>query len=595
MSKKTISDFIKDPSYEGQYSHITAWLVTALMAKEAYDKSDTVTAKDMYFSQSNIKTKADDLLKKYGSDQTVHQPGLSRHYVDGKEEANHYYFIESTNGYRALNTIKGDSKKDTYPKKFIEEYRDAELTLSNEKKITVSELFNFIKNDYPQVIKSELKQTPKQENTKKMHPDSDNHGSIYKKLLINKKNIILQGAPGTGKTYSTAKIALEIAGINDIDYSNYDEVMKKYNELKKTGQIAFTTFHQSMDYESFVEGLIPNINSDADCVTYDVEPGILKLIATKAKDNYESSQKTDFQLKGETLIRNKITEFLDSKIEDSSSLSIKKGNEFYITACSDKYIFIQIPNNDKTKTTKVSIKELYDLLLNQQTNLKKVSDIRVYFNNDWNRQCDSYLFSLYKAIKSDVDKSTKGESSEEYKVDLKNYVLIIDEINRGNVSKIFGELITLIESDKRSEQYSLSLQYSKKPFYLPENLYIIGTMNTTDRSTGNLDYALRRRFAFVTLKASKEAIEQYYEDSSNDRLKNKALKLFDQVENFLKNNNSQDLNFDDLMVGHSYFMAKDEDTLKLKWDYEVIPLLKEYVNDGLLKNVKDENLPNWED
>ena len=173
--------------------------------------------------------------------------------------------------------------------------------------------------------------------------------------------------------------------------------------------------------------------------------------------------------------------------------------------------------------------------------------------------------------------------------------MIIDEINRGNVSKIFGELITLIESDKRSEQYSLSLQYSKKSFYLPENLYIIGTMNTTDRSTGNLDYALRRRFAFVTLKASEESINNYYKDTSKENLGEKAIKLFRKVEKFVKDYNSQDLNFDDLMVGHSYFMAKDIDSLRLKWDYEVIPLLKEYVNDGLLKNVKDENLPKWED
>lgn len=120
-------------------------------------------------------------------------------------------------------------------------------------------------------------------------------------------------------------------------------------------------------------------------------------------------------------------------------------------------------------------------------------------------------------------------------------------------------------------------------------------MNTTDRSTGNLDYALRRRFAFVTLKASEESINNYYKDTSKENLGEKAIKLFRKVEKFVKDYNSQDLNFDDLMVGHSYFMAKDIDSLRLKWDYEVIPLLKEYVNDGLLKNVKDENLPKWED
>ena len=102
------------------------------------------------------------------------------------------------------------------------------------------------------VTENGLQSNPKQRNLKEMDQHLENDSSIYERLLINKKNIILQGAPGTGKTYSTASIALKIAGIDDIDYSNYEEVMNKYNELKKNGQIAFTTFHQSMDYESFV-------------------------------------------------------------------------------------------------------------------------------------------------------------------------------------------------------------------------------------------------------------------------------------------------------------------------------------------------------
>lgn len=228
------------------------------------------------------------------------------------------------------------------------------------------------------VTENGLQSNPKQRNLKEMDQQLENDSSIYERLLINKKNIILQGAPGTGKTYSTASIALKIADIDDIDYSNYEEVMKKYNELKKNWQIAFTTFHQSMDYESFVEGLLPNIHNDTDCVTYDVEPGILKIIATRAKDNYESSKKTKSQLKNENPIRNKITSFLDSKIEGSSSLSIKKGNEFFITDYNDEYIFIRIPNNDKIKTIKVSTQELYDLLLNKK-DLNKVRDIRSYY------------------------------------------------------------------------------------------------------------------------------------------------------------------------------------------------------------------------
>ena len=169
----------------------------------------------------------------------------------------------------------------------------------------------------------------------------------------------------------------------------------------------------------------------------------------------------------------------------------------------------------------------------------------------------------------------------------KNYVLIIDEINRGNVSKIFGELITLLEADKRIDKNNpdqhtkwVTLPYSKEEFCVLSNLYIIGTMNTTDRSVGNIDYAVRRRFAFVTLKSKKEVIEEHYKN--DERLKNKALVLFDAIKSFLEKYKFE-MDVEDLMVGHSYFLAKDEEELELKWRYEIIPLLREYYKDGIIK------------
>ena len=187
------------------------------------------------------------------------------------------------------------------------------------------------------------------------------------------------------------------------------------------------------------------------------------------------------------------------------------------------------------------------------------------------------------------------------KTEAKNYVLIIDEINRGNVSKIFGELITLLESDKRVGENTIhpitvKLPYSKNfddeetdDFVVPSNLYIIGTMNTTDRSTGTLDYALRRRFAFVTLKSNVSVIEEHYDKLGNEDLKNKAVALFKDIKKFIENPNhlSGDMDIDDLMVGHSYFMAENEEELKAKVEYEVLPLITEYINDGIL-NVKND-------
>lgn len=294
------------------------------------------------------------------------------------------------------------------------------------------------------------------------------------KLLQSKHNIILQGAPGTGKTYNTAAIALAALDVTDVDLNDHKAVMKRYDSLLGD-QIFFTTFHQSLDYEDFVEGLKPHVQTDADGnsigVTYEPEDGIFK------------------------------------------------------------------------------------------------------------RACN--------AVQTDQSKEIEYHATTD-----KPVVLIIDEINRGNVSKIFGELITLLESDKRSNgnhPIKVMLPYTKGEFGVPSNLYIIGTMNTTDRSTGTLDYALRRRFAFVTLKSQDSVIKKYYSDAGNDELGSVAVALFDDIKKFIENPKHLcgDMSIDDLMVGHSYFMAESEEELQDKVEFEILPLINEYINDGIL-NVKNE-------
>jgi 5-methylcytosine-specific restriction protein B len=164
-----------------------------------------------------------------------------------------------------------------------------------------------------------------------------------------------------------------------------------------------------------------------------------------------------------------------------------------------------------------------------------------------------------------------------------NYVLIIDEINRGNISKIFGELITLLEKDKRineENEITVTLPYSQEKFGVPSNLYIIGTMNTADRSIGQIDYALRRRFAFVSLKSDKSVLENY--DKYKDDAKNKAISLFDTIQTFIIEHINEDLDAEDLMIGHSYFLCETEDNLKQRLEYEILPLIKEYEKDGII-------------
>lgn len=280
------------------------------------------------------------------------------------------------------------------------------------------------------------------------------------KIWNKSKNLILQGAPGVGKTFNTANLAVRLLSPDlQIDFTDEKEVMNTYNDLTKKGQIEFVTFHQSMDYEDFVEGIkaMPiDPNNEKAGICYKVEDGIFKKICITAETN-----------------------------------------------------------------------------------------------------------------------STK------------NYVLIIDEINRGNISKIFGELITLLEADKRKDAIhglSTRLPYSNDEFEVPSNVYILGTMNTTDRSVGSLDYALRRRFSFYTIVADENVIINN-KNAAQDA-KDIAAELFRSIRTFIKDS-KPDMDIEDLMIGHSYFMANDIDGLEIQLKYEIIPLLKEYINDGIIIPSKD--------
>ena len=276
-------------------------------------------------------------------------------------------------------------------------------------------------------------------------------------VIKQKKQIILQGAPGTGKTYSSSEIAVKL--IDGNAPSDRAELMKRYKELVNKKRIFFTTFHQSMDYEEFVEGIKPETTSD-NKIIYKLKDGIFKEACKSAENN--------------------------------------------------------------------------------------------------------------------------------------KVVLIIDEINRGNISKIFGELITLLEVDKRKgkeNEIEVILPYSKEKFSVPDNLYIIGTMNTADRSIGYIDYALRRRFAFISIKADKLAIENYYDNiNKNSDCKDKAINLFNKVKELIKENINEEFEADDIMIGHSYFMAQNFEELQNKLEYEIKPLLLEYFKDGILKLNKDKDL-----
>jgi 5-methylcytosine-specific restriction protein B len=429
-------------------------------------------------------------------------------------------------------------------------------------------------------------------------------------ILKEKHNIILQGAPGTGKTYNTAAIALAILGITDVDLNDHNAVMERYEKLRydkeknTNGQIGFCTFHQSMDYEDFVEG-IKIQKSDNGNVSYNVEDGIFKCLSDKAKENYELSKKNSDEIKTEIRVREVFDSFcenLQSKLNETDFVELYPKSKMKIRKVNFKNdgtaLSIGLAKDENSEfqslTWEIISRDYNDY---KSKKIKSYSDIKPRYESKSNFHGNAiYYFELYKKM-YEFEKSHMTENEIlPTDIKIKNYVLIIDEINRGNVSKIFGELITLLEADKRiggNHPIIVTLPYSKDSFGIPSNLYIIGTMNTTDRSTGTLDYALRRRFAFITLKSKEEVVEEHYKKIGNLGLKGIAVKLFKDIRDFLGNPKHLcgDFDIDDLMVGHSYFMVKEEEGLKLKIEYEIIPLINEYINDGILRvNVKEKEI-----
>ena len=454
----------------------------------------------------------------------------------------------------------------------------------------------------------------------KVNNEMTNKLSEYTNLLRLKKNVILQGAPGTGKTYNTAALALSIC--DEPIPGSHEDVMRRYDELQKEGRIGFCTFHQSMDYEDFVEGIKPKtINGQ---VTYEIEPGIFKtmsenaksIIAEKKSDKIDFSKTRVFKMslgeKGKDDM-----EIFDYCIENNV-VGLGWGGNKDFSQCKKREDFKALDDTWGAVAMEIFKQwmQIGDIILVSYGNKFVKAIARIIgdyeFCNDapinmcqfrkveWLYAGDlipiSKLYNKNMSMQSiygfyDPSRLGKIDFNNTIKVDVindiitgnvddeipQNYVLIIDEINRGNVSKIFGELITLLEADKRiggDHTIRVTLPYSKESFGVPSNLYIIGTMNITDRSVGNIDYAVRRRFAFATLKADKELVKQ------NSILL--ADELFEAVESFIEKNKIE-LDFDDLMVGHSYFFAKDENELKLKWQYEILPLLNEYIKDDILR------------
>jgi len=429
------------------------------------------------------------------------------------------------------------------------------------------------------------------------------------------KNLILYGPPGTGKTYYTVIYAVAIIENKDLNVIkneailNYSVVMERYKKYKKEGRVAFTTFHQSYGYEEFIEGIKPQLSLDEDedsnNLDYKIEPGVFKKFCEKANQIKVQTDKFGInsnpniwkvslksggqnEIKDDCFVNNRIRigwAEQDRVLTDESSFKTTKQKRTLlyfqdemkvgdivlslydsenidgIGVISGDPIWLEdgghYPRSRDVKWIATGIKENI-VGMNYGTTLTQLT---VYKLKSIDREAVKGLIVKYSHNSDIVIQENTG-----------NYVFIIDEINRGNISKIFGELITLIESTKRlgePEAITATLPYSNVEFGVPNNVYILGTMNTADRSIALMDTALRRRFDFVEMMPETDVLQGIMVGSINvatmlESINERILYLYDREHT----------------IGHAYFVClKKEPTLsKLSSIFRnsLIPLLQEY-------------------
>lgn len=389
----------------------------------------------------------------------------------------------------------------------------------------------------------------------------------YSKILLQSKNIIFRGAPGTGKSYLAKSVAADI--ISDGLYENYSDLSEEQKE-----QIEFVQFHPSYDYSDFVEGLRPVMNADGS-MGFELQDGVFKRFVTRARNNYETSLKTKDVIEKESSAQEILEAFLaDAELETKPFTTIN-GNEFSIIAVNDTHITVSIPNNELVKELKININELRSML-ESGLDFEKRSDVTEFFGKKFGTQAHSYDYALFKEIKERGYTASKKNVSVEK---LKKYIFIIDEINRGEISKILGELFFSIDPGYRGVEGAVSTQYANlhadpnEKFFIPENVYIIGTMNDIDRSVDSFDFAMRRRFRFleVTADESSAMLEGALID---EEIRAEACKRMAALNKEIKD--VPDLN-ENYQIGAAYFLKLKDMSFDELWTDCLQPVLQDYV------------------
>jgi len=392
----------------------------------------------------------------------------------------------------------------------------------------------------------------------------------YANILKQKYQIILQGPPGTGKTYTAKDIA---------EYMIFESVNVDKTEQKKmlddSGQFELIQFHPAYTYEDFVRGITAKSNDGQ--IEYITENKVIAEFADKANKNYFASKKDAAEFTKEQRVEKLIIDFAD-KIQDE----IDKNDEYKITS-SVSIIAVEEDAFRYSGKWKVSQRmKFIDLIKAELNGVNSRKEMKAVHNiSGLAKHHASYFIKVLNIFQKEYkEQLSKAEQELIPTPKLKNYVIVIDEINRANLPSVLGELIYALEYRGESVKSMYAID-GDASIVIPNNLYIIGTMNTADRSVGHIDYAIRRRFAFESLLPDQDIIET-----------DKGKEYFSLVENLFSNDNlSQDFKNrkEDVQIGHSYFMGKEENLL-IKMKYEVIPILKEYLKDGIFKEEAREKI-----
>lgn len=386
----------------------------------------------------------------------------------------------------------------------------------------------------------------------------------YTNLLSAKKQIILQGPPGTGKTRLAKQVAEEISG------TLFDK------ELNQE-QVEIIQFHPSYTYEDFVRGITLKNDEDGK-IEYRTENKVLASIAERALKNYTDHKKEVTVLNKEAKLDVYFNLFIDTielELEKNDSHLNLTDNVAIVNIDEDAFRYKGKADGWVKNGNRMLFKDIKQAFLDDN---KERQDIKKNPNvSGLAKQHASYFIRVLNKFQKFIEEENLlfNELSIE-KEPLKNYVLIIDEINRANLSSVLGELIYALEYRGEAVESMYEMEDGSRKITLPDNLYIIGTMNTADRSVGQIDYAIRRRFAFI------DVLPEDLTGKLNGL--EFATTSFNKVEEIFDNHVSSEFEKKDVQLGHSYFIHKKEADFSIQKDYEIKPILHEYIKDGILED-----------